>query len=311
MKSTKLLISTLFVAGCGGAKSPPHAPETQPMPAAQPAQTGPMAMTPTEAPDVTEARAKFPRLIDLHAGVIARTCSPNPGVCHQTNNYPDMHTAGNFLSLVNAPCNVQIPDPKQGWDSCEQKGDKIRLGDQLSDVAWLEKKSSGKWHVAFRDVAASSEAQPLEIFTPSHDSVFVPPIEWKVTLTPVAGTKEGEIDVGMNDPYIMDFSDSVLARAVGGDPNRNGVWGADDPHVAKGALISPANRANSYLWGRITATVPGTRMPLANKPLSNSEYVALACWIEGIDPRAALGVEDAIDYDGCAFAKNPTRYADQ
>src|SRR5262249_36777370 len=117
-----------------------------------------------------------------------------------------------------------------------------------------------------------------------------------------------DLAVGLSDPFVVGFSDSVLLRVVGGDPNRNGVWGADDPSVLRGGLIQPRDLATSYLWGRITGTVPGTRMRLVNQPLSSSEYVAIACWIEGLDPANSPNPEDAIAYDTCSFAKNPIDY---
>jgi hypothetical protein len=78
------------------------------------------------------------------------------------------------------------------------------------------------------------------------------------------------------------------------------VWGFGDPSVEPGALIVPGSLSQSYLWGRLNGTVPGTRMPLANQPLSESEFRALACWIEGVDPKNA-SVDDPIDYASCTF----------
>src|SRR5436305_661422 len=125
---------------------------------------------------------------------------------------------------------------------------------------------------------------PLEIYSPSRVTVYAPPAEWQVQVALTAGHKEADATVGMANPFIADFSDSVMARVVGGNPNKNGVWGADDPNAVKGALVTPKDLGSSYLWGRITGSVPGTRMPLANQPLSNAEYTAIACWIEGLDP---------------------------
>jgi hypothetical protein len=303
-----LSVMATVVLACGGDK---HAADPAKMDPGMmaPASPDPTSGAPTEAAMVTEARAKFPRLIDLHHGVIARTCSPNPGVCHQANNYPDMHTAGNFLALVKAPCNVQIPDPAQGWDACESKADKVRVGSTLTDIAWIEKKSAGRWRIAFRDAAPSTGMEPLEVYTPDRETVFAPPLEWQLQLALTAGQKEADLAVGISDPFITAFSDSVLLRVVGGDPNRNGVWGAEDASIARGALVEPKSLATSYLWGRITGSVPGTRMPLANQPLSSSEYVAIACWIEGLDAAPPPSAEDPIRYDDCSFAQNPTDYA--
>ena len=98
----------------------------------------------------------------------------------------------------------------------------------------------------------------------------------------------------------------VIDTIVGGDANQNGVYGADDPSVIAGALVVPGDLEASYLWGRITGTVPGTRMPLANGPVTNPQYVALACWIEGLT--AGATATDEIDYDACGFAADPVDY---
>ena len=47
-------------------------------------------------------------------------------------------------------------------------------------------------------------------------------------------------------------------------------------------------------------------MPLANDPISASEYVAIFCWIESIGGHPSP--EDRIDYDGCKFAKDPKSF---
>jgi hypothetical protein len=305
---TLIAVDALLSVACGaGAK---RSPEMKP---GTPVKVDPnptMTPVPSEPAMVAEAKKSFPRLIDLHAGVIARTCSPNPGVCHQSNNYPDMRTAGGFLALVKAPCNIQIPDHSQGWDGCEVEGDRLTISGARTEIAWIEKRGSGSWHVAFKDPSPVSGRIALAVYTSANDTVLVPPPEWDVGITLATGQREGDIDVpAVDGQYLIDFVDTALATVVGGDPNRNGIWGASDANVHHGAVIEPGSLEQSYLWGRITGTVPGTRMPLANKPLSNAEYVALACWIEGLDGHNATNADATIDYQSCAFAKNPTAYS--
>ena len=52
---------------------------------------------------VDQAATEYPTVLDMHTGLFAATCSPNPGVCHNTNNYPDLHTVGNLLAMIEAP----------------------------------------------------------------------------------------------------------------------------------------------------------------------------------------------------------------
>ena len=95
---------------------------------------------------------------------------------------------------------------------------------------------------------------------------------------------------------------------VEGDPNMNGLFGARvaDPV----ALIVPGDPESSYLVARVRGTmegtaVPGTRMPLANQPLSNAEMLALFCFIEGLTGIPSR-LDGPIDYVGCTYSTNPT-----
>jgi hypothetical protein len=59
---------------------------------------------------------------------------------------------------------------------------------------------------------------------------------------------------------------------------------------------------NSYLLQRLQGNVPGSPMPLANQPLSASEVIAVACWIEGAAEPDGNLVDSEIDYDNCSYA---------
>ena len=275
------------LAGCGGsnggaASAPDHS---------------------SDAPAVAEARATFPRFLDLQVGLISSTCSPNPGVCHNSSNYPDLSTAGGTLSAVGGPCNMEIPDPLQGWDGCERPADRLVAGAVDVRMAWLERVTNGTWRIGIEGAAASTGTVPVSLA--SSDGSTILEEEWAMTATLEAGSSEITLIAGAGDDFVADFLDGVVRGLSGGDPNRNGVWGGDD-ETMRGALLTPGNLDKSYLWGRITATVPGSRMPLANGPITPVEYIAIACWIEGLDgsPQA----EDRIDYDACSFAEAPSNW---
>lgn len=296
------LAATLLAAACGGGKKDEGA-----------------APTPTPDPNehvwVQEARVQFPNFLDLQTNVISSTCSPNPGVCHNSSNYPNLETAGNTLAHVGAPCNVEIPDPTQGWDSCERHADYLRAstggggGAFTSRIAWMEHVGPGTWNVGFEDPAPGTQSRRVDVLDADMNPVFQSPADWQVNVALVQGTNHASLTVGGGDDFIRDYVDSILQTVIEGDPNRNGTWGAESAAVEEGALIYPGDPARSYLWGRLTGTVPGFRMPLANAPLTNPAYVALACWIEQLagddDPQA----EDAIDYTNCSYADAPEDHA--
>lgn len=288
----RLIIVSVLVAACGGDDK---------------AEGPPMIVVPvvSEPQSIIDARDRYPRLFDLQVGLLEKTCSPNPNVCHNNNNYPDLRTAGNLLSVVNAPCNVEIPDPTLGWDSCERPADVLVAGDVRTRIAWIERRGPGTWRFGFEHEPQQTETVPFLVVSATEDVVLSPPMEWGVRIRFVAGVKDAEVVVAPMQAFLLEFVDSVVATVVGGDANKNGVYGAEGKMKSRGAMVMPGNLTDSYLWGRLTGTVPGTRMPLANDPLDNAAYAAIACWIEGLSTGQAPGAEDAIDYDNCQYAKNP------
>lgn len=293
-----------FSIGCGRASD--GGPDPEPDPTAE------------EHPAVVEARNEFPRFIDLHAKVISTTCSPNPGVCHNSSNYPNLETAGNTLTWIDAPCNTEIPNPLDGWDGCEQQGHVVvaSLPDGSafrSAIAWMIHRTDGVWDIRLEDPAPETVLADVKFEAPDgaifYDPTLVAPVDSddtiSVTIDLAAAASDAVVTVTVTDITDRIIADSILATLRGGDPNQNGVYGAG----SGGAEILPGDLSKSYLWGRITGTVPGSRMPLANGPLTLPEYVAIACWIEALDETPEP--EDAIGYDDCAFAREPVDYTMQ
>lgn len=266
----------------------------------------PAEVTPMEAESIRLARARYPRLFDLQVGLIETTCSPNPGVCHNSNNYPDLRTVGSLLSAVGAPCNIDLPDPLQGWDACERAGDVLRTRTFGTRIAWVTRIGPGTWRFGLEDAPMATVRETFQVYTSDGQVVLNPVPEWDVTIEMQAGSFEANVQVAPDQGFLLDFIDSVVATVIGGDSNRNGVFGADVATAeGEGALVAPGDLEMSYLWGRLAGTVPGTRMPLANDPLDNADYAAIACWIEGLQDNPDPGANDLIDYDGCAYAEDP------
>ncbi len=285
----RLVCVALFLAACGAEKPARVVPP--------PANNLPLS--------VQEAKRLFPNFLSLQTQVIAATCSPNPGVCHNSNNYPDLRTPGAVLASIEAPCNVEMPDPQQGWDACERQGDMLLAGDFRSRIGWVEHIGPGRWRVGLKEAPAFTETRRPQIYSSELEAVLEPLVEWNATIELVSGSREASMVIAPEDGFILEFVDSAVASTIGGDTNRNGVFGVEVPNMARGALVTPKDVSNSYLWGRITGTVPGTRMPLANQPLSNAAYAAIACWIEGLPADGTARPGDVIDYDNCNYAKAP------
>ena len=253
-------------------------------------------------PWAVTAQAEIPDALTLHTRVIARTCAPNGGVCHNTKEYPDLHTPGNFVTAVSRPCNQDLAaEPENIFDGCEPEADSIEVGNFKAKIAFLGLETY--------DEFTGNYGRPIRVDKPAtktsngDDIRFERGGEKIVEGTGLFFMEEGETDGWLLNLYNLDYpSYLALQTVVGGDPNGNGVFGAEDGW----AVITPGKPEKSYLWARITGTVPGTRMPLANQALSNPEYDAVACWIETLGHSAS--VTEKIDYDACWYARTPTDF---
>jgi hypothetical protein len=64
-------------------------------------------------------------------------------VCHSSSEDPELHTLGSLLGQIDAPCNINHPEPTLGWDPCERAGDVAVLGEFRSPIAWSERIAAG------------------------------------------------------------------------------------------------------------------------------------------------------------------------
>jgi hypothetical protein len=258
-----------------------------------------------QPPMVQQARRELVTALDLHTNVIQRSCSPAGGVCHNGREYPDLRTTGSMIAALSKPCNSdRIEDPGMVFDGCEPEADELLLlsgGEWRTKIGYLgiEEYDFERGNVYRRMVLEAPAPRTVErgnarIMRGSQAVVNLP-----ANFEIEQGSTEGRII----DTYNLEYSSiQALGKVRSGDPNGNGVFGAGQPWQ----LIAPGYPDRSYLVGRITAEVPGTRMPLANRPLSDAEYVAIICWIETMSADPAP--HDRIDYDNCNFARNPRSY---
>ena len=259
-----------------------------------------------------QAREQLPTYLDLHTTVIARTCSPDEGVCHHAKEYPDLTSAQAMLASVSAPCNVAVDDPLDMYNGCEPVGDEVRFPDYGPNENW----GSEVAYTVIEDGELGSDVAiylrdpvPNPMNDPNEgETVFV----WRhyddesVQMAPFYGAVSYE--AGKNRVTIHaleEHNDNQQSLLTGGmilgDPNQDGTFGADEHTLA---LVEPGNPEGSYLLGRLLGTLPGTPMPLANQPLSSAEVMAMTCWIETLAPDEEPDVYQQIDYDNCQAAKD-------
>ncbi len=289
-------------------------------------------------PEVLAAQASLTTGLDLQAKVIFRTCTPNGGVCHNAKEYPDLHTPANFLAAIGAPCNVQSGTPEAVYDRCERPGDRFRFaGSKEVEIGYITYIPG----VYEPQPGEGEEVLPLDDDTPGLHIYLSEPLSGVDWYNGNSRWGEGAfirtfVDEGLVEEisfsqfnslwFTLGDGSHIMAQVrnyqsssvqqllsvgiVEGDKNRNGVFGARSGQPI--AMLAPGNPEESYLIARLRGVmlddeVPGSRMPLANQPLTISEMLALYCFVEGLG-RVADGdynLAAPIDYNACSYSADP------
>lgn len=283
-------------------------------------------------PYVEEAQQRFPNGLELQRKVIWRTCTPNGGVCHNAKEYPDLHTPANFAAIIDAPCNVQPGQETSVYDGCEQTGDRFALqGREFREIEIGYVEYLPGDHVDWRDEDGSPDATAAGLHIYLHDPLPVDRDEvydgGQFIRTFVS--EEGNVEDLVYATYstrwwILDGGAHIFGEVrnyqidqvtelidVGilqGDLNRNGTYGARESEPLK--MLERGNPEQSYLIGRLRGEIagekiPGSRMPLANKPLDISEMLALFCFVEGLPDTGEIDLQWPIDYASCSYSEDP------
>jgi hypothetical protein len=249
----------------------------------------------------------YPTYRALHESTVVPICGPRGGVCHNSKQFPDLHTPDNMLAVVGARCNELTDDPRAIQDLCEPQGD-LLLIKSGPDAGF-------KTRVGFVTTDGSSPVQAITITT--HDAVphdganldfsivrdTDPQNPVELHIGAHLGTHAGQASVvvagmtslsmGLNyfltSPYMPGFTGQLAL----GDPNQNGAFGFD----LGGALIKPGDPQKSFLVQRILGIVP-PKMPLANGPLTDDQIYAIQCWIKQLRPDGS-NADGPIDYNQC------------
>lgn len=259
---------------------------------------------------VDEARELYPTYFALHEGVITRTCTPFDNVCHNNKEYPDLRTPQAMLGHVGNPCN--LAEEEAVYNGCEPTGDHVGFtsGNNLAfetELAYVQFNDDGMGTVAsvtlhLRDNIPQGMIDPL-----MPESIEFLRVSAGGMLP--AGAVDGQVTYAGGTNYLTINNFEMLpaqtqtlleAELVAGDPNQDGIFGASEQEAMQ--EIKRGDPWNSYMLQRLQGNVPGSPMPLANTPLSASEIVAVACWIEGLDGEGGDLPEAMINYDDCQYA---------
>jgi hypothetical protein len=269
-----------------------------------------------------EAREEFPTLARLYDGDhgIYRGCGPNGNVCHNGNEFPNLDSIGSIVEGISRDCNQKRDKADAMHDMCERAGDLVEITLPNNAMEYIEIASitpiegSGSPPREFQMVlryAPSSFAGYQKMAT-TRDGELVAnlgdlcdleeidpsdPSGRTIHLTMYAAPGGGEYDYGgeiskrLSKSGIPGDQESLHV----GDPNRNGVFGAE----LGAKLIKPGDPQRSYLLRRLTDPSAGPLMPRANccywtKPALR----ALWCWVAGLKEDGSNALAP-IDYDRC------------
>lgn len=266
-------------------------------------------------PGTGDAAQIYPDLVALQAIAINPTCSLNNGVCHNGNNYPDLHTVTNLVSTTWAQCGVEAEDRELIFDVCEPPGDHLVIGSGGLDAEIMSVTVAPADVEDYRDLTSATItiAGDASGVTAGASDVSVTRGEMSfdldaqgVSVVSVSGdTIELELD-GLYgrwsakrflDNRTLPWNAEFVREA---DPNRNGVAGAS----AAIPMITPGDAWQSYLFLRLVDTQYGDLMPRQCRTWDDRATTALGCWIEGLttgDNGAPNNALEPIDYEACSL----------
>jgi hypothetical protein len=287
-----------------------------------------------------DAQTRLPTGIDLQQKAFSRTCGPTGGVCHNTKEYPDLHTPANFLAAVGAPCNIQSGTPDGIYDRCERQGDQFVLGDRAADTIGYITYIAGNYDPdhdgSVTDTTPGLHLQlknPISGLNRSWDrgnfvrslvdeDQVVKQLNFFSFDTEWWSVGDGAQVFARVQDYQGDAIQGLLqVGLIEGDANHDGTFGADvypSKHPYGGmSLIEPGSPNDSYILGRllgeltpsdtnVAEPVPGTRMPLANQPFDEAEMLAFKCFISGLFNVTNPTLESPIDYTNCEVVTGTT-----
>jgi hypothetical protein len=250
---------------------------------------------------------------ELFTEAMAPTCSPNAGVCHNSDAYPDLHTVAGLVEMIGRPCNASAETHEEVHDFCEPSGDHLVFPSLDIDVeiARVVPEPPGA------DWGAISSVR-IELVEPMATLPAVDEVDIEihrgddVVFVGAGGAFVGAaedsavtVDLGNASDSVRQFLDDrfypwdeLLVRVA--DPNGNGVAGGADG----AAMIVPGDPMRSYLVLRLFDPEYGDVMPRQCRTWNDEATRALGCFIAGLPPDAdalAIADDDPIVYDDCDF----------
>jgi hypothetical protein len=271
-----------------------------------------------ETPDDVFEQPRYVDVVELFDQGIARTCSLNNGVCHNSNNYPDLHTVSTLVDTVGRPCNASTTDPVEVHDACEPAADHLVIPSAGIDARIVsaalepdellaEVRDLTRVTLTLEPVPAGLPIGATDTFVHRGSTVFavgvhgarVESVDGATVVLDLTAVQYGDWTAKAFFD-IRPYPPGPLALHVG-DPNANGIEGAIEAPMP---LIRAGDPDGSYVMRRLTDDTFGELMPRQCRTWDDRGNQALACWIAGLRVDAegtVLNAYDPIDYDACLY----------
>jgi hypothetical protein len=249
----------------------------------------------------------------LFTEAIQPTCSPNVGVCHNSDAYPDLHTVAGLVTMIGQPCNASAETKDDVHDFCELPGDHLVFPSLDIDVEIarvVPEPPGADWgaitSVRVELVDAMPSLPPVdeadieihrgdEVIAVGVGGAFVAEAEDTAVTLDLVGASDS-VRMFLDDRFYP--WDELLVRVA--DPNHNGTVGG-----GQGAsMIVPGDPMSSYLVLRLFDPEYGDVMPRQCRTWNDEATRALGCFVAGLsDDTDALSIaaDDPIVYEGCDF----------
>lgn len=293
MRSAALLLVALAACSAGAVAdpwvAPPLAPETPPATTST-AKAPPLSRRPKDIVELFEAR-------------ILPTCSLNGGVCHNSNNYPDLRNVAAMQELVGLPCGLNTSGELR--DACEPAGDHLVASgvDVVIERASFDEASATTTITTRADVPVGAlggvTVQRLApfatTFSASAQGVVLVATGPRTVLARLAdASPEARTFFAPKLPLRED-------RLWPADANSNGIAGA-----AQGwREIVPGRPDRSWVIARLwDEALDPELMPRQCRTWDDTATRALGCWIEALraNPDGTIAnVFQPIDYARCTY----------
>ncbi len=254
----------------------------------------------------------YPDIVSLFDQAIAPTCSLNNGVCHNSNNYPDLHTPAAIIATLDEPCNVELEDPTQVHDACEPAADHLVIASAgidsrivsarlLASELMTDAKDLTQITLTLDPPPASLAPGATDTVVTRGDTSFAVG-DYGAKVSAVSGA---DVTLDLRSAYgewtakrffdVRVYPPGPLHVHVG-DPNGNGVQGA---LAIAMPLVTAGDPDRSFMLKRLIDPAFGELMPRQCRTWNDAANLALACWIAGLEPDASNAYAP-IDYTACS-----------